>query len=132
MSIIQILIFFGVIIGIVFLGWIIIAALFLLYSWIEKKMLRKRIPETIRKEVEDARQKREQTRQLYSEQFTTGEHEAETDNSRIQYTDDNKQSERIQQVSDEPVSSDAGRPEQSEDRSESDNRFSQRRRLKRI
>lgn len=69
MEILSIAIVIMILIGIVIMLWIMIAAAVFAYSSIEAKMLKKRIPIKIAKEVEDGRIKREQSKQKSGEQY---------------------------------------------------------------
>ena len=77
MSLIEILILLLVIIGIVGAGWILIGVLIFFYGWFENIRIRKKIPDKIKKEVEDARLKRkskqEDARRRYANDETSTE-----------------------------------------------------------
>jgi len=65
MSIIEIIILLLVIVGIVGAGWIIFAALFMIYGWIETRRVRRKIDDKIKKEVTDTRLIKNERREEY-------------------------------------------------------------------
>lgn len=77
MGIIEILIMFLVVIGIVGGGWLILAFCFMLYGWFETKQLKKKINDNIKKEVEENRliknERREEYRRGYESDRRTTE-----------------------------------------------------------
>ena len=100
MSIIDILILFLIIIGIVGSGWSLIAGAIMIYGWIETKILRRRIPEKIKMEVQDARYKREGIKEDFRRKYAgTGNLETEKAFESARGGVINQQPERIQQVS---------------------------------
>lgn len=66
MSIIEIIILLLMIIGVVGVGWLILAFLFMVYGWFETKLIRKKIPEKIKREVETKRNEQQERRDEYA------------------------------------------------------------------
>jgi biopolymer transport protein ExbB/TolQ len=119
MSIIDIIITFFVIIGIVGAGWIVIALFVLLYGWIETKIVRSRIAETIKKEVEDGRLKREATKEEYRRRYAgTGNTEVERAFDSVRAGAGSPEPEVIQQMADGNDRSSADRNPEPERRAE--------------
>jgi hypothetical protein len=58
-----------ILMGVVIMLWIMIAAAVYAYSMMEAKILKKRIPEKITKEVEDGRRKRELTKEQAGREY---------------------------------------------------------------
>jgi len=106
MSLIEILILLLVIIGIVGAGWILIGVLIFFYGWFENIRIRKKIPDKIKKEVEDARLKRkskqEDARRRYAnDETSTGEPAVAEPHSKIPDNRDTSEPESIQRMDDD-------------------------------
>lgn len=140
MTIIDILILFLIIVGVAGAGWLIIAGFVFLYGIIENFFLRRRIPETIKREVEDERIRQDARAENFRRKYAgTGNPETEAAFGRIRNGDIIPKSETLQQVSPEPESSDTGntksdiiRTVEIEGRSKPVDRYGKRRKLRRI
>lgn len=101
MTFIDVIITLLVIIGIVGSGWLLIAFIIFLYGKIENIILRRRIPDKIKQEVENGRVKREERRDEASRRYAgTGNAEVEAALERIRSGINNQQPEDIQQMDD--------------------------------
>jgi len=99
MSIINIILLLLAIIGIVGGLLLLFAGVIFIYGWIENWIFRRKIPDKIKKEVEDERLKRETRKEDFRRRYAgTGNPEIERSFEQLRSGNTNQQPEDIQQM----------------------------------
>jgi hypothetical protein len=109
--------------------WLLCALIFWLYGVMEKMLIKRRIPDDLKKEVEDERRRKEQQR---DKRVGTGNPEIERALESARVGNINQEPAGIQQASIGTGSSIADRSAEDKVRHQFDNRQNQRRKLDRI